>query len=251
MNIKINTICFILLFFLLISAASAADSDNETLENANQPDPNQDIDNLNDEKLQSCEIDDAVSKSVESESELGASNLRASLVEGTIKATQKVAKLKVGLKAPNVKMHYKDGSKFKATLKDHNGKAMKNAKLKITINGETYSKKTDNKGTASISLNLKSGTYSVVTTYEGSGVYAKKSVTSKVTIKSTIKCNDMSKYYKNTASYYSTFYDKKGHLLKNTGIKFKLKSKTYSVKTNKKGVAKLAIDLKPGKYAIT
>ena len=78
MNIKINTICFILLFFLLISAASAADSDNETLENANQPDPNQDIDNLNDEKLQSCEIDDAVSKSVESESELGAANLRCS-----------------------------------------------------------------------------------------------------------------------------------------------------------------------------
>ena len=132
MNIKINTICFILLFFLLISAASAADSDNETLENENQPDPNQDIDNLNYEKLQmSCEIDDAVSKSVESESELGAANLRASLVEGTIKATQKVAKLKVSLKAPNVKMHYKDGSKFKATLKDHNGKAMKNAKVKI------------------------------------------------------------------------------------------------------------------------
>ena len=252
MNIKINTICFILLFFLLISAASAADSDNETLENENQPDPNQDIDNLNYEKLQmSCEIDDAVSKSVESESELGAANLRCSLVEVVSKATQKVPKLKVGLKAPNVKMHYKDGSKFKATLKDHNGKAMKNAKVKITINGETYSKKTDNKGTASISLNLKSGTYAVVTTYDGSGIYAKKSVTSKVTIKSTIKCSDMSKYYKNTASYYSTFYDKKGHLLKNTGVKFKLKSKTYSVKTNKKGVAKLAIDLKPGKYAIT
>ena len=252
MNIKINTICFILLFFLLISAASAADSDNETLENANQPDSNQDNDNLNDEKLQmSCQSDDAVSKSVESESELGATGLRCSLVEGISKVTQKVPKLKVSLKAPNVKMHYKDGSKFKATLKDHNGKAMKNAKVKITINGETYSKKTDNKGTASISLNLKSGTYAVVTTYDGSGIYVKKSVTSKVTIKSTIKCSDMSKYYKNTASYYSTFYDKKGHLLKNTGVKFKLKSKTYSVKTNKKGVAKLAIDLKPGKYSIT
>ena len=111
MNIKINTICFILLFFLLISAASAADSDNETLENANQPDSNQDNDNLNDEKLQmSCQSDDAVSKSVESESELGATGLRCSLVEGISKVTQKVPKLKVSLKAPNVKMHYKDGS---------------------------------------------------------------------------------------------------------------------------------------------
>ena len=50
MNIKINTICFILLLFLLISAVNAADSDNETFQSPNQPDPNQDIDNV--EKIQ-------------------------------------------------------------------------------------------------------------------------------------------------------------------------------------------------------
>ena len=255
MNTKINTICFILLFFLLISAVNATDNDNETLENINQPDPSQDIDNAYDEKLQmSLDSDEALSKAVEQEDTLGASSTASQKTSKAINVLCSLTsstKLKVNLKAPNVKMHYKDGSKFKVTLKDNAKKAMKNTKVKIKINGATYTKKTDSKGIATLGLNLKSGTYNVVTTYEGSGIFAKKSVNSKVTIKSTIKCSDMTKYYKNTASYYSTFYDKKGKLLKSTGVKFKVNSKSYSVKTNKKGVGKLAIDLKPGKYSIS
>ena len=243
MNMKINTICFILLFFFLISAASASDNSNETLEIENQP--TQETDNLQ----MSADSDEVLSKSAEVRCSMTLASDSSQKV--ATKATQTKAKLKVTLKAPDVKMHYKDGSKFKVTLKDNNKKVMKNSKVKIAINGATYTKKTDSKGIASLSLNLKSGTYNVVTTYDGSSVYAKKSINSKITVKSTIKCSDFTKYYKNTASYYSTFYDKKGKLLKNTAVKFKLNSKTYSVKTNKKGVGKLAIDLKPGKYSIT
>ncbi|MBP3792173.1 MAG: hypothetical protein ILA26_09130 [Methanobrevibacter sp.] len=243
MNMKINTICFILLFFFLISAASASDSSNETLEIENQP--TQETDNLQ----MIADSDEVLSKSAEVRSSLTPAS--DSSQKALTKATQTKAQLKVTLKAPDVKMHYKDGSKFKVTLKDNNKKVMKNTNVKIAINGATYTKKTDSNGIALLSLNLKSGTYKVVTTYDGSSVYAKKSINSKVTIKSTIKCGDLTKYYKNTASYYSTFYDKKGKLLKKTAVKFNLNSKTYSVKTNAKGVGKLAIDLKPGKYSIT
>ena len=246
MNMKTNTICFILLFFVLITAASAADSDNETLENINQPDPNQD---MNMEKLQMSESSNEVlSKSVENEDTLGATTSSQAISKT---ATVTKAKLKITMKAPDVKMYYKDGSKFKVTLKDSNKKVMKNTKVKITIDGKTYTPKTDSKGTASISLNLKSGTYKVTSTYAGSSIYDKKSVNSKVTIKSTIKCDDLTKYYKNPSAYYSKFYDKKGKLLKNTAVKFKINTKSYSVKTDKKGVGKLAIDLKPGKYSIS
>ena len=42
MNNKINTICFILLLLFLISAVSASDNGNETLQQI-QPDPHKDL----------------------------------------------------------------------------------------------------------------------------------------------------------------------------------------------------------------
>jgi hypothetical protein len=46
-------------------------------------------------------------------------------------------KINVKISAPDVKMHYKDGSKFTVTVKDALNKAVKKAKVKITIDGKT------------------------------------------------------------------------------------------------------------------
>ena len=223
MNKKINTICFIFILLFLISAVSAADSENETL-NQIQPNYQEDLSTVNAENSETEPVE-----------KLG--------------ETQEVEKKKVTLTAPDVKMHYKDGSKFTATLK-YKKKVIGNAKIQIQINGQTFTKTTDNNGKASINLNYKSGTYNVISICRGNGEFEGATAKSTVTIKSTIKCSDFSKYYKNSAKYSSTFYDKKGKVLKNTAVKFKLDKKIYSVKTNSKGVGKLAIDLKPGKYNI-
>ncbi|MEE1335024.1 hypothetical protein [Methanobrevibacter sp.] len=248
MNIKINTICFIFLLFLLIGVASAAEMDNETLQQTiKQPEDKicQIASDSPDEVLASPQNIEKLESSVDKEKlEAGKSKKAyASLITDS--------KLKVNINAPDVKMHYKDGSKLTVTVKDELKNAVKKSKVKITIDGKTYTKTTDSNGKASINLNLKSGKYAVTTTFDETKNYHKKSVKSTVTIKSTIKCDDMTKYYKNKASYYSKFYDKKGRLLKGTSIKFKLNSKSYTVKTDKKGVGKLAIDLKPGKYSIS
>jgi len=248
MNIKINTICFIILLFLLIGTASAEEMDNETLQ--------QTIKQPEDEICQiSPESQDEVMAGCENMEKLEASLSNEKIEAGNSKKAYASpitdSKLKVNIKAPDVKMHYKDGSKLTVTVKDELKKAVKKSKVKITIDGKTYTKTTDSKGKASINLNLKSGKYTVTTTFDETKNYHKNSVKSTVTIKSTIKAGDFSKYYKNKASYSATFYDKKGKLLKNTNIKFKLSSKSHSVKTNKKGKGKLAIDLKPGTYSIS
>lgn len=233
MNRKINTICFIFLFLFLIAAVSAANSENETTINMPQPDPNQDL----------CKL------SVESHTEkLEISNDEIEKLGVSSKASTK--KENVLLDAPDLKMHYKDGSKFKVTLKDKNKKAIAKVDIDFTVNSKTYSKKTDAKGVALLDINLKSGNYIITTKFAGTSKYEAISKKSNITVKSTIKCSDFTKYYTNKASYYSTFYNQKGRLLKNTTTKFKINNKEYSIKTNDKGVGKLAINLKPGKYSI-
>ena len=254
MNMKINTICFIILLFLLIGVASATDSDNETLQQTiKQPDndicPDEPQDLTagigNDEKLQSCVHDhDRLEASTLNLTKLEASSENKKVLETLVTSGVKI-------KAPNVKMYYKDGSKFTVTLKNSFKKPIKKAKVVIVINGKSYTKTTNSNGKASISLNLNPGKYTVLTKFKGTKNYNSKSVLSIVTVKTTIKSGDLTKYYTNTASHSATFYDKKGKVLKNTAVKFKMNGKTYSVKTNKKGVAKLSVDLKPGSYTVS
>ena len=221
MNYKINTICFIFLFIFLVSAVSAANCDNET----------------------------ATPLASDAGQDIISADSSADILQASNSTT--ATKQKVTLKAPNVKMYYKDGHKFSVTVKDKNKKAINKAKVKITINGKTYNKTTDKKGTTSIALKLKPGNYSVLTVFSKTSKYKASKLTSNVLIKSTIKNDDFTKYYKNTAKYSSKFYDQKGKLLKNTEVKFKLNNKTHKVKTTSKGTAKLSIDLKPGTYKIT
>ena len=221
MNKKICTLSFIFLFIFLICAVSAADTDNET----STP--------LTSDGSQDLISTDSSAKTIKTTN------------------TTTIKKQKVTLKAPNVTMYYKDGHKFSVTVKDKNKKAISKAKIKITINGKTYNKSTDKKGTTSIALKLNPGNYSVLTVFKKTDKFKSAKVTSNVLIKSTIKNNDFTKYYKNSGKYSAKFYNLRGKLLKNTDVKFKLNNKTHKVKTNSKGIAKLSIDLKPGSYKIT
>ena len=148
-------------------------------------------------------------------------------------------------------MYYHDGHKLSVTLTDKNKNPISNAKIKVLINGGTFLITTNKNGIGHINLNFKSGTYNVKTTFDGTSKYEKAITQSTVIIKSTIKCGDFTKYYKNTNPYSATFYDAKGKVLKNTQVTFQINSKTYSVKTDNKGIAKLNINLNPGKYTIT
>ena len=237
MNRKINTICFIFLFLFLISAVSAEDFENETQNILSQGNA--------DENIEICKDND---KQILKASNVNENKLEQSPEKNTLSTANKQ---KVILKVSDVTMYYEDGQKLSATLTDQNKKPIGNAKLKVSINGGTYTTTTNKNGIGQLNLHLKSRTYSVVTTFDGTGIYEKASAKSTVTIKSTIKCGDFTKYYKNTAPYSATFYDTKGNVLKNTQVSFQINSKTYSTKTDSNGIAKLNINLKPGTFSIT
>ena len=149
------------------------------------------------------------------------------------------------LSGNDLKMYYKNGSSYDVTLLK-NSKPVKNASLSIVLNGVTYNKVTNNLGKVSLPINLKVGKYVVSTTYD------------QINIKNNIKVlpvivsgKDVTTTYKSTAKYSPKFLDGKGNPLANKNVKFKVNGKTYTKKTNAKGVASFSIsDLKVGTFTI-
>ena len=149
------------------------------------------------------------------------------------------------LSAPDVVKYYGGSERFIVTLKDRNGQPITNANIKISLNGASYTRTTNNMGSTSIGINLNSGKYNVTTEYNGIKAY------STVTVKDTVISNDFTKIFRNDTQYYATFIDSQGNLLKNTQVKLNINGVYYTRTTNDQGIAKMNINLNPGTYVLT
>ncbi len=148
--------------------------------------------------------------------------------------------------------HYsKSATYFKVTLKDNDGKAISNQKISLKVKGKTYSAVSNNNGVASIKTKaLAKGSYTVELKYAGSKTYSSSTLSKKVKVLSSISGSDITKYYGRVSTYSVTFW-KNNKALANTKVSFKVNGVTYKKTTNKNGVAKLPVNLAPGKYIIT
>ena len=149
----------------------------------------------------------------------------------------------------DITKYYKGTAKYSAKFLDTNGKALKNTNVKITLNGKSFTKKTDTNGVATLSIkSLKPGTYKAVTTNPKTGY----SFTTTIKVLSTISAKDISKVYTDGRKFYATFLKSTGKALANKNVKFKLNGKTFTKKTNSNGVASLSLkSLKVGTHKIT
>jgi len=71
------------------------------------------------------------------------------------------------LSASNLVMNYNDGSVFKATLLDGNGRLFANQNVTFNINGVFYNRITNENGIASLNIHLMSGKYIISSEYNG------------------------------------------------------------------------------------
>ena len=156
--------------------------------------------------------------------------------------------------ASDLKMNYKDGSYFTVKFTDNNGKALSGKTITFKLNNKTYSSKTNSKGIAKLAMgDLKPGTYKIKYTYSSIGEseynYGYSNITvNKVSAK--VSAKDLSMNYNDGSEFKVTVKDASGNVLKNTNVKFTVNGKSYTKKTDSKGIAKLKITLPVGYYSI-
>ena len=150
----------------------------------------------------------------------------------------------------------KIGKFYTVTLKDASGKAIVGQNVRFIFNGKTTNVKTDENGKAKLNINVASkGTYQITVSFLGNdkcnAVVAVKNI--KVAVQKT-KATFAKKTFKvkKAKKLSFTLKDSKGKAIAGKKITFKVNKKTYTAKTNKKGVATVKVKLtKKGKYTAT
>lgn len=151
------------------------------------------------------------------------------------------------IKTKNISKYYKGSTKYVATFLDSWGKVLTNTLVKVTVNGKAYSKKTNNKGVVSMPVNLKPGTYKVISTNPITGY----KITTTVKILSTINSKNLNKVLGDNRKFVAKFLKSNGKALNNQYVKLKINGKIYNVKTNFKGQAVLSFNnFKQGIYKV-
>ncbi len=120
----------------------------------------------------------------------------------------------------------------------------------VTIGNKTYVASLVN-GSAKITVpELGNGVNNVVISYSGDNKYAPRGYSSNVTIETKIIASNMVRGYNSGVDYQFKVVDINGNPIANKKVKIKIKNKSYTVKTNGKGVAKLNVKLSVGSYKV-
>ncbi len=140
---------------------------------------------------------------------------------------------------------------YNVSLKDSNtNNSLEGKQIRLVINDVNYTIVTGISGIAGLNLNLTPGKYSVSAYFDGDELFESSNFTSTFSILPTVTSKDITKYYKGGTKYTATFYDSLGNPLANRNFAISVNGKSYTAKTNSKGVVSLAVNLKPGTYKV-
>ena len=192
------------------------------------------------------------------------SNATGNVTSQTFDFTVAIAKVNITMTAKditatavNVNLDGKTGPYLSVSLKDDLGNILVNKNVQISIDSKKYTLTTDKNGIAKLQLNIaKSNVYTCTIAFLGDDAYNGAFNIVKVTVKKqTAKLTTAKKTYNakaKTKKLTATFKSSKGKALKGKKITFTVKGKTYTAKTNAKGVATVKVKLaKKGKYTFT
>ena len=148
--------------------------------------------------------------------------------------------------ANDVVKFFRNGTQYYAKFLDGCGSPLVNASVIFNINGVFYKKQTDDNGMAKLNINLHPGVYILTAMHPDALMYG-----SNITVLFTILANDVVKFFRNGTQYYAKFLDGCGSPLVNASVTFNINGVLYKKQTDYEGIARLNINLFPGKYILT
>ena len=158
------------------------------------------------------------------------------------------------ISASTLVMDYNEGSKFKVKLTTSKGEALDNEKVKLQVNGKTFTKTTNKNGVAKFTIkNINPGLHKVKYSYSEKGLKDYSHGSGKIIITkafAVIKAKDLVMKKNDGSVYKVTVKDNSGKALKNVFVKSTIGGKSYIYATDSNGVAKLKITKGVGYYSI-
>lgn len=144
---------------------------------------------------------------------------------------------------------YGTSSLYFAIFSDSSGKVLGNTKVKFTIKTKSFIATTLPNGVARLNINFKPGIYLITAINPVTG----QKTTNTIKIFYRIDQNkDLTMYYGGGKSFKVRLHNDDGSVAgEGRTVIFKLNKKTYKVKTDKRGIACLKINLNPKSYIIT
>lgn len=155
------------------------------------------------------------------------------------------------IKSSDLTKVYKNKKQFKAKFLKSNGKALAHKKVKYNLNGKMHAVKTNRNGDIFVSLKkLKKGSYKIKL-YHPNGLKKTNKIKVVKSAKTKLVSNDYTFLKSSSKVIKVRLLDQYGYHVSGQLIKASVNGKTYKVKTNGNGIAK--IKLKPmnnGVYSI-
>ena len=170
-------------------------------------------------------------------------------------ATLTIKAIVTKISASMVTATYNVAKNLVVTLTDKNGKALANKKVTVKVGSISKTLNTNSKGQVAVNVaTLIPKTYTATVEFVGDSSYSPSSLNPKVVVnKAKVKLSTKAKTFKvkvKVKKLKVTLKNNKGKVMKKVKLTLKIGKKTFTAKTNNKGVATFKVKLtKKGKYS--
>ena len=151
------------------------------------------------------------------------------------------------ISASNLVKYYRNDSQYYVSVVDGVGNPLRNADVRMNINGVFYTRQTDSNGVAKLSINLNPGDYIITVYHPLNG----QEWSNNITVLPTLKGDDLITKFQSGDYYRVKLVDSVGNPIKGKNITMNINGVFYERVTDDDGFARLSINLNPNHYIIT